>query len=170
MNQPQIKEEYTYCKCKYSKVDLNLTFVLEFGEFLWTFIDTLKLLAVWLFVAQNESLSLVWVNIYWIDSMWLAESDFPWGSLKSTNIAHITHIHLIRSLRLLLYQPTLSLCVWTTRLVGFIMAMKMGTSPRGLPTPPAILMPKESVGPYEESYYTKYFKIPIIIRCCKLPH
>lgn len=27
---------------------------------------------------------------------------------------------------------------------GFIMAMKMGMSPRGLPTPPAMLTPRES--------------------------
>lgn len=46
---------------------------------------------------------------------------------------------------------TLSFWVWAATPTGFIMAMKMGISPRGLPTPPAILIPRESLGPLVNS-------------------
>lgn len=46
---------------------------------------------------------------------------------------------------------TLSFCVCAARPTGFIMAMKIGMSPRGLPTPPAMLIPRVSLGPLMNS-------------------
>lgn len=51
-------------------------------------------------------------------------------------------------------KHTWSLCVCAARPLGFIRAMKMGTFPKGLPTPPAILMPRESDGPWHQHTQT----------------
>lgn len=46
---------------------------------------------------------------------------------------------------------TLSLCVRAATPLAWIMAMKMGMSPKGLPFPPAMLIPRASFGPWNRA-------------------
>lgn len=46
---------------------------------------------------------------------------------------------------------TLSFCVRAATPLAWIMAMKMGMSPKGLPFPPAMLTPRASFGPWNKA-------------------
>lgn len=70
-------------------------------------------------------------------------------------VPHLTHTQCFSCVRAevhcvtepYVWRSTFSCCVLAATPLAWIMAMKMGMSPRGLPFPPAMLTPRESLTP-----------------------